>query len=104
MEVLRRLVDARLLTTFEVETEGDFEGFYFASTDTHTMTVDAAGTVITPAGEREVAVDELQVGQVVLIRPGDTVPADGTVRRAWPSDVSTSTIWLLRSRALPWQT
>jgi Cd2+/Zn2+-exporting ATPase len=36
-------------------------------------------TVITPAGEREVAVDQLRRGDVVLIRPGDTVPADGKV-------------------------
>jgi len=36
-------------------------------------------TVITASGEREVPADQLQAGQVVLIRPGDTVPADGTV-------------------------
>jgi len=37
-----------------VDTSGTFEGNYFASTDTHTITVDAEGTVLTPAGPYEV--------------------------------------------------
>ena len=34
---------------------------------------------ITPAGEEEVAARELAVGDVIRIRPGDNVPADGVI-------------------------
>jgi P-type Cu2+ transporter len=36
---------------------------------------------ITDAGEEEVAVTELARGDVVLVRPGESVPVDGVVRR-----------------------
>ena len=34
----------------------------------------------TPAGAREVAADSLAPGQIVLVRPGDRIPADGVIR------------------------
>ncbi|MQA88756.1 MAG: heavy metal translocating P-type ATPase [Gemmatimonas sp.] len=36
---------------------------------------------ITATGEEEVAVDQLEVGDVVLVRPGESVPVDGIVRK-----------------------
>jgi len=44
-----------------------------ASTPRHAVVVDPDGST------RDVAVTDLQVGQTVLIRPGDVVPADGVV-------------------------
>ncbi|WP_229116396.1 copper-translocating P-type ATPase [Parenemella sanctibonifatiensis] len=38
-------------------------------------------TRITDGGEETVAVAELQDGDVVLVRPGESIPADGVVRR-----------------------
>ena len=37
--------------------------------------------VITPQGEREVPVEQLQVGQTVVVRPGDRVPVDGKISK-----------------------
>jgi P-type Cu2+ transporter len=38
-------------------------------------------TRITDGGEEEVSVDELQSGDIVLVRPGESVPVDGEVRK-----------------------
>jgi P-type Cu2+ transporter len=40
-----------------------------------------SATRLTDDGEETVPVDELRVGDVVLVRPGESVPADGVVRR-----------------------
>src|SRR5690606_21356296 len=38
-------------------------------------------TRLTEAGEERVTVDRLRNGDVVLVRPGESVPADGVVRK-----------------------
>ena len=38
-------------------------------------------TRVTDGGEEEVSVDELREGDLVLVRPGESVPVDGVVRR-----------------------
>jgi P-type Cu2+ transporter len=38
-------------------------------------------TRLTEAGEERVPVDELRDGDIVLVRPGESVPADGMVRK-----------------------
>ncbi|MBC7105579.1 MAG: HAD-IC family P-type ATPase, partial [Firmicutes bacterium] len=35
--------------------------------------------VLGPEGEREVPVDEVAVGDLVVVRPGESIPVDGTV-------------------------
>lgn len=40
-------------------------------------------TVTGPDGEREVRVQELRVGDDVLVRPGQSIPADGTVKTGY---------------------
>jgi P-type Cu2+ transporter len=46
---------------------------------------------LTDAGEEEVAVAELRQGDVVLVRPGESVPVDGVVRKG-ESDVNEAMI------------
>ncbi len=46
---------------------------------------------ITDDGEEEVPIDELREGDLVLVRPGESVPVDGTVRRG-ESDVNESMV------------
>jgi len=41
--------------------------------------------LVTPEGDREVAVSELRSGDVVRILPGGKIPADGTVAEGWSS-------------------
>jgi Cu+-exporting ATPase len=41
--------------------------------------------IIADGQEREVSVDDLQVGDVVLVRPGERVPVDGIVRQGYSS-------------------
>ena len=36
---------------------------------------------VTPEGEEEVPVERLEAGDLIVIRPGESVPADGTIRR-----------------------
>jgi Cu2+-exporting ATPase len=48
-------------------------------------------TRVTDAGEEEVAVSELRDSDLVLVRPGEGIPADGVVRRG-ESDVNESMI------------
>jgi Cu2+-exporting ATPase len=48
-------------------------------------------TRVTDAGEEKVAVGDLRDGDVVLVRPGESVPADGVVRRG-ESEVNESMI------------
>jgi len=36
--------------------------------------------VLTPQGEIEVPVESLQIGQIVVVRPGDRVPVDGQIK------------------------
>jgi P-type Cu2+ transporter len=48
-------------------------------------------TRITDAGEEEVPVDELREGDLVLVRPGESVPVDGVVRKG-SSDLNEATI------------
>jgi Cu2+-exporting ATPase len=48
-------------------------------------------TRVTDAGEEEVAVDELRDGDLVLVRPGEGIPADGVLRRG-ESDVNEAMI------------
>jgi Cu2+-exporting ATPase len=48
-------------------------------------------TRLTDEGEEEIAVNELKGGDLVLIRPGESVPADGVVRRG-SSDVNEAMI------------
>lgn len=38
-------------------------------------------TLITPRGEETVAVSKLKEGDMVLVRPGESIPADGVVRK-----------------------
>lgn len=40
-------------------------------------------TVIRDGVEREVMVDDLQVGDIVLVRPGERIPVDGMVRQGY---------------------
>lgn len=48
-------------------------------------------TRITDQGEEEVAVSELKQGDIVLVRPGESVPVDGVLRKG-ESDVNESLI------------
>jgi Cu2+-exporting ATPase len=48
-------------------------------------------TRVTNEGEEEVAVGELREGDLVLVRPGESVPADGAVRNG-ESDLNEATI------------
>ncbi|MDZ7778855.1 MAG: heavy metal translocating P-type ATPase [Gemmatimonadota bacterium] len=48
-------------------------------------------TRVTDGGEETVHVDQLQAGDVVLVRPGESVPVDGVVRRG-SSDLNESMI------------
>ncbi len=48
-------------------------------------------TRITDGGEEQVAVGDLQNGDLVLVRPGESIPADGLVRKG-ESDVNEATI------------
>ncbi len=48
-------------------------------------------TRVTDAGEERVPVSELRTGDVVLVRPGESVPADGVVRKG-SSDLNESMI------------
>jgi len=48
-------------------------------------------TRITDGGEEQVAVGDLQNGDLVLVRPGESIPADGLVRTG-ESDVNEATI------------
>ncbi len=48
-------------------------------------------TRITDGGEETVAVTELQGGDLVLVRPGESIPADGVVRRG-TSDINEAMI------------
>jgi P-type Cu2+ transporter len=38
-------------------------------------------TRITDGGEEKVSVDELRNGDLVLVRPGESIPVDGVVRK-----------------------
>jgi len=48
-------------------------------------------TRITDGGEEQVAVGDLQNGDLVLVRPGESIPADGLVRKG-ESDLNEATI------------
>lgn len=41
--------------------------------------------LVTPEGDREVAVSELHPGDIVRILPGEKIPADGTITEGWSS-------------------
>ena len=41
--------------------------------------------LVTPEGDREIAVTELKAGDVVRILPGGKIPADGTISEGWSS-------------------
>ena len=41
--------------------------------------------VIRDGDEREILVDDVQVGDLILVRPGERVPVDGIVRQGYSS-------------------
>jgi len=45
----------------------------------------AVATVVTPDGDREVPVEEVEKGDLLLVRPGERIPLDGVIEKGYSS-------------------